>query len=471
MNLKKISQFAFGPICSAALGFIILPITTWYFSIEDIGRVAMLQVTVSLCTTIFSFSMHQAYVREYYEAASKTLLLKAAITPGILLIFITLIVLFFLPWTLSEIVFGIRSSYLTTVLIVAILAAYVIHFLTHVLRMEERGLEFSASQIMPKIILLIGIFLIVNFNGNKDTESLITINVCSIIVTAVFFMLVTKSAWFGNFKDKLDIVEIIKMLRFSLPLLLGSLCFWGLTHIDRYFLRIFNGYEELGLYAVTASFGGAVALLSTVFSNLWHPVVYKWAAKGKPLSAYEAMIERMTVFVAVIWSFFGITSWVLVYFIPPKYAQMEYLILAYIAYPIFYMLSETTVVGVGISRKTKYIFLASLLALMVNVVLNYILIPNYGASGASIATLISFLIFFVVRTEVSVLAWQSPKRFKTYLTMLLYSALSLTFIIKKENFSDLKFLWIIMLFAIVIIFYKRIKFDINLLRNHFRIFQ
>ena len=65
MTPKKIAAFALGPLAGAALGFLTLPIITWFFSQEDIGRLALLNVVASFSTLLFSLGLDQAYVREF----------------------------------------------------------------------------------------------------------------------------------------------------------------------------------------------------------------------------------------------------------------------------------------------------------------------------------------------------------------------------------------------------------------------
>ena len=67
MNVRKIAGFAVGPIGGAFLGFITLPLTAWFFSTEDIGRIALLQIVLGFTTMLFSLGLDQAYVREYHE--------------------------------------------------------------------------------------------------------------------------------------------------------------------------------------------------------------------------------------------------------------------------------------------------------------------------------------------------------------------------------------------------------------------
>jgi len=90
---RKIAAFAIGPIGAAVLGLISLPIITWLFSQEDVGRMAMLQVTLSFSILLFSLGLDQSYVREFHEAENKPALLKRAMLPGLLLLLIAIGVL------------------------------------------------------------------------------------------------------------------------------------------------------------------------------------------------------------------------------------------------------------------------------------------------------------------------------------------------------------------------------------------
>lgn len=64
MNFNKIIRYAIGPVGVAILGFISLPIITWFYSVEDIGKVSMLQVVSSFCILLFGLGLEQAVVRK-----------------------------------------------------------------------------------------------------------------------------------------------------------------------------------------------------------------------------------------------------------------------------------------------------------------------------------------------------------------------------------------------------------------------
>ena len=75
MNRKVLLGYAVGPIGSGLLGLLSLPIITWFYSVEDVGRISMLQVFTSFSILFFCLGLDQAYVREYHDTNNKPLLL------------------------------------------------------------------------------------------------------------------------------------------------------------------------------------------------------------------------------------------------------------------------------------------------------------------------------------------------------------------------------------------------------------
>ena len=74
-------------------------------------------------------------------------------------------------------------------------------------------------------------------------------------------------------------------------------------------------------------------------------------------------------------------------------------------YPVLYTLSEITGLGIGFKRKTIYTLLVTSVSAIVNVALNWYLIPIFKGKGAAIATGISYVVFFWLRTIISRRLW------------------------------------------------------------------
>lgn len=471
VNARKIFYFSIGPVGGAVLGFITLPTMAWFFTPADIGKLTMLQVAISFSLLLFSLGLDQAYVREFHEVDDKPALLKAVVIPGQVILWLSIITISLLPWSVSEFLFGRDSMYLTILLFLSVLTAFNSRFLSLILRMQERGLAYSVSQVLPKLIFLVIIFTNVVFSFDAVFENLILAHLISLFSVFVIYAWNTRNQWIPAVSSSIDRRNLIQMIRYAIPLIGGGVAFWGLTAMDKFFLRELSSFEELGVYSMAVSFAGAALVFRAIFSTVWAPVVYKWAAEGVNPAKIKEVIDYVTLAVIVIWSLAGMFSWLTSYILPPPYKNVQFILIVAMTYPLLYTLSEATGVGIGIKRKTIYTMLAAIVALVVNGIGNYFLIPLYGAGGAAMASAISFMVFFIIKTEASSFLWESFDRSKMYL--LVITSLSFSLLINTVDISVLfgvVFWFLLMLIALAL--YKKQLIAINFtitkqLKNHF----
>jgi len=435
MNIKQILLFSIGPIGAAVLGLVTLPIVAWLFSPEDIGRLTMLNVTISFSLLLFGLGLDQAYVREFHEVEDRPALLKAVFAPGFLMMTTGLSALIFLPWSLSDLLFGIDSTLLTGLLIAVIPITFFSHFFSLVLRMQEKGLAFSMSQLFPKLIFLMIIVGYVWFGTEAIFENLMMANLLSLLAVFLILTWSTRKDWVPALSATIDKTKQRQMIFYAIPLIGSGVAFWGLTAMDKFFLRSLSSFEELGIYSISVSFSAAALVLQAMFSTVWAPIVYKMVADGVDPHKVSNVIDYVLLAVIVIWSIAGIFSWMVTYILPPEYVQVQYILLAAMAYPLLYTLSEATGIGIGITRKTMYSMVAAVVALVINAVGNWLLIPSYGAAGAAMASAIAFFVFFTIRTEASARLWQSVKRVKIYASLIVMIIISIIInLIAIDNF-------------------------------------
>lgn len=379
----------------------------------------MLQVASSFTILLFSLGLDQAYVREYHEANSKPSLLKATLLPGLALLIATLALILLIPGALSVALFSINSPGISMLVGACLLANFISRFLSLVLRMQERAIAFSASQLLPKAMLLLIILAYQTVPFGFDFFHLNLAHTLSILAVVVLLAWLTADEWLSMLREHATWIQIKNMLRFGAPLIVAGIAYWGLTNMDKLFLRNMSTFDELGVYSVAASFAAAAAILQSIFSTVWAPTVYKWAAEGINNEKIDHTIGYVLLTVVLLFGLAGTFSWVVAYLLPEQYNRVPYLLVVSVAYPLFYTLSEVTGVGLGITRSSSYVMLAGLIAALVNMLGNYVLVPHYGAEGAAISTALSFWIFLFLRTEFSCRAWREIPRLKLYIGTLL----------------------------------------------------
>ena len=455
MDPKKIAAFALGPVAGAALGFITLPIITWFFSQEDIGRLAMLNVVTSFSILLFSLGLDQAYVREFHEAKSKPALFKTVISPGLLLLVTTLIVLISSNNVISRWLFEVDSLILSLFVAIAILSTFLSRFLSLILRMNEQGLAYSMSQFLPKLLLISIVVSYVTFSVTKNITNLLLANLSASLFVCIIFSWNTRKDWLSGIKEKIDYTYLNSLLKFGAPLILGGLAFWGLTATDKILLKELSDFEQLGLYSVAVSFAAAATIFQNIFSTIWAPTVYKWAAAGENFDKVHSVNRYVLLVVIILFCMAGLFSWVVTLILPDNYNSVQWVLIPCLGFPLLYTLSETTVIGIGVTRRSGFAMLAAILAFLVNFLGNWWLIPIWGAAGAAVSTCVSFWLFFVLRTEFSIYVWKPIPRIAiyTYSSLLVIGAI-FSCLYGHTYHEYLVFFWVSVLLS-VFIFFKR----------------
>ncbi len=457
MNARQIVTFALGPIGGAALGFVTLPVITWFYTPEDVGRIAILQVAISFSILLFSLGLDQAYVREYHEIENKPALLKLTLLPGFIILAVVLMSFLLKPVLISGLLFEINDASLSRLVSVCILSAFISRFLSLVLRMQERGLAYSMSQLLPKLIFLSVIAIYVLCGFGSDFFYLALARTFSIVFVFFIFVWNTRLEWLSSLKQCFDREKFIELLRYGFPLIFGGVAFWGLTATDKIVLRSLSTFEELGVYSVSVSFAGAAIILRSVFSTVWAPTVYKWASQGIERKKVQQVSEYVLFCVLVLFCLAGTFSWLIDFILPEQYSEVKYIMVPCLGYPLLYTLSETTVVGITISKKTVYAMAASVIAFIFNALGNLLLIPRFGAAGAAVSTSVAFWLFFFLRTEFSIRLWGAIPRKDLYSFTLIVLCMSLvTAIYGKVIGGVVHIIWLVMLLFVLLRYAKQL---------------
>lgn len=415
MNARKIATFALGPVASAAFGLLTVPVIAWAFSAEDVGRLNILQVTVSFGLLMLVLGLDQAYVREFHESTDRARLLKACFTPGFALLVLGGLISLAFSSQLSRLLFGADNPVFYWITLACVVATFVSRFLSLILRMQERGLAFSMSQLIPKALMLALVGGIVLLGLSRSFLQLQLAFLASTIAVVLVCLWNTRRQWRPAIAAKLDRQQLRSLLKFGLPLIFSGLAYWGLIATSSFALRSLSTFAELGIYSVAMSFAGVATIFQSIFSVVWAPIVYKWVAEGTDLTRVDGIARQALAVVCGIFVVCGLFSWLTDYVLPAEYINVKYLVLCAIVHPLLYTLSEITCVGIGVSRRTMLTVWVTLAALCTNVLLNLWLVPAHGAAGAVMANAVAFVVFFVFRTEASARVWRKFPRVRLYI--------------------------------------------------------
>ncbi len=407
MNLlKKFSLFSIGPVVSALLGFITVPIITYYIVPAEYGRANMFTLLQSIFSMFMYLGMDQAYVREYFAVDKdqrKNLLANAMFVP-ILLIPLMEILLFVFRYDLSYWLFESYDELFSIYLLMALLPMMVFeNFALLRIRLAEKGLLYSTLIIALKLLILIftvGFFL---FYEKSFRSVIYALAFAEILIGLILLLTVIRREQL--FKQRLDKDLIGQMLRYGLPLLPASLMIWILNSMDKIMLRELYDYHSVGIYSVAFKFVTILAIIQTCFRLFWTPVANRWHEEGKDRASFELVGKILTILMFIVFIGLLLVKDLVIIIFSQKYMAAAQVVPFLLIYPIMCTISEVTFLGINFSRKTTALLVTTTVAALVNGLLNYTLIPPYAAMGAAVATGISYLVYFWTGSLISRKLW------------------------------------------------------------------
>jgi O-antigen/teichoic acid export membrane protein len=190
-----------------------------------------------------------------------------------------------------------------------------------------------------------------------------------------------------------------KLLSYGLPIIPLILLMPVLTVSDRYFLKLFSSVEDIGRYGIAYKFGMLINMLLVVpIQRSWGPQMFQ---VGNVLEENKRIHQDITFYYAFIGLFILVglslfSDTILTIFSNDNYLTVSWVIpwisLAYFigGFKIFLQASAS------IADRTDLFIKTGIYTIISNIVLNYILIKNFGIQGAVASTILSYLILVVL---------------------------------------------------------------------------
>ncbi|MDO4879370.1 MAG: oligosaccharide flippase family protein [Neisseria sp.] len=413
--VRLILRYAAGPVGNAAVGLLLLPVMSWYFSGGDIGRLVLLQTVTGLSLIVLGLGLDQAYVREYHSAADRAVLLKTLAFPPLLLAAALAAALcLWRPQWPAETILSLSDARLGVLCLLFVYASLAARYLSLVLRMQERASAFSLAQVLPKLSALLLIAAAMSAGLGADIFLLLAAYAAGQWAAVAVLLWQTRRDLAAAARAAFSRRQLAAAWSYGLPLALAGVAYWGFTSADRWLLKDLAGLEDVGVYSLATAFGAAALVFQSVFATVWSPLVFKWASQGGDEGRVAQAARHMTAAIAAITGVCGLCSPLAALLLPDAYADVPYILPCTLLSPLLYTLTEVTGIGVHICRRTFSLVLVSLAALAVNLVLLNMFIPQWGARGAAMAAAVSFWLFFAGKTELSARLWQPLPRAGAY---------------------------------------------------------
>lgn len=212
-----------------------------------------------------------------------------------------------------------------------------------------------------------------------------------------------------------------RLIKFGFPLIFSGLAMYVMNSADRWFIMRYHGEEALGIYAVGAKFALALALVVQTFRMAWWPIALDAMHSSDGPDLFRAVSRLYMGFGAAGVVALTAISPLLVSFLTAPIFHRSYIIVGVLAWhSIFYGYFIIGNAGIWKKQKTKLVPFLMGGAALINIMLNYLWVPEHGGLGAAAATSVSFFIWNIVTMIISEKLWKIGFNFPVFVLQVVF---------------------------------------------------
>lgn len=247
----------------------------------------------------------------------------------------------------------------------------------------------GASTIALNIVFIVGFKWGVN--------GLLWSNTVANSITAIVVLIKLHLPQFISKKD-LDKKTMSEMLRYSIPLVPNNLSWIIISLSDRLMLTWMIGANANGLYSIANKFPNIIYTFYGFFSTAWKESAARILKEENKVEYYNSIYKDIKFFLkAIVLGLIAIMPFAFPLLVDSSYNE-AYIYIPALVISIYYTNMSNFYGGIFTAYKnTKIMGSTTVVAAIMNVVLNLVFIPRFGIWAATLSTLISNVIVFAYR--------------------------------------------------------------------------
>ena len=418
---KHSAIYGLGGLVSRVLAVLLLPLYTKYLTPADFGRVETLVALNAILVTLLRAGISTAFFRFYFDSTEPEQRLKVLRTSFWFTMAMSTLGLV-LGWIFASAIsdfLKIDDDTLVRAAFVGLWAQMNYEQLTSLFRVEERSVAFVAASI-ANVLLTIGTTIVLVVGLDEKALGVVVGNFTGTLLVYL--------ALLGYRREQLGLQfdrELLRrMNRFGLPLVPSGLALWALNFSDRFFLARIAGQEDVGRYSLGVRIASAMVLLLVAFRMAWPAFAYSIQDEREARRTYAFVLT----YLLYVSCWLSLALGVLAPWIVKVLARNEEFwpgadVVAPLAFAGALWGAYTVVaIGIGRLRRTQFNWVVTGSAALVSVVLNLLLIPEYGIRGAAAASLTAFTVMFVAMAVYSQRLYPVPYQWRRVCTVILTAA-------------------------------------------------
>jgi O-antigen/teichoic acid export membrane protein len=403
---RNTTALTIGRLGSKVLVFLLVRFYTAVLTKEEFGTADLITSLCNFLIPIACAGLSSGFFRFAAEARSKQEM-SDVFSSGM-----AILVLASMGFALlSPILFVIPyfSDYVWLILLYVLCANF--HYLCSDFVRAQGNYRLFAIQGLLNTALNIGFNLIFLLPLSMGLTGYVLSIIAADLVTSLFLFFYCKLGQYLR-PGEASRTTVRAMLRYSLPLIPAALCWWITNVSDRYMVTYFCGEAQNGLYAAAYKIPNILTIACGIFMDAWQFSAVVAARKATDTETQEQADERrgsLTAFFSKIFKGYGaflllaagglilLTRPMAMILFDESFAEAwQYIPVLLLATALSALSNFAGSVYMVECRGTATM-VTSLIGALGNIALNFALIPDMGPMGAAVATLISYLLVFLIR--------------------------------------------------------------------------
>ena len=454
---KNTTLFFIANFGSKLLSFFLVRFYTELLSTTEYGIIDLLNTTASLAFPIITLCITEAVLRFSIDDISNR---KKILSNGLLvtivgnILFVLMTPIFLQFDTFKE---NVELVFLLT--FTNSLFAVITHF--------SRGIGktklFALSGFLHTFFQ-IGLNLIFLLMFSMGIKGYLLASVFSNVFVIIVVFVIGKLHQYITFK--IDKSHLKIMITYSLPLIPNSIFWWIMQSSDRYIITLMLSNADNGLYAVANKIPTLITTISTIFFQAWQISSVEESMSKDKSDFYNKIFTGLSTVLILSASFIMVILQPLYKILTEEtyyggWTSTPFLLCAM----VFSCYSSFLGTNYVAMKKTKGVFLTTVIGAIVNVILNIAFIPMFGIRGTALATMIAFIVTWISRSI------GTRKFVKINYNIFLFWVPTILLILQSTLLTcsiDLISVQIIIFIAILLVYSKLIIQMIRYIFNYFK---
>lgn len=368
----------------AAIGFATTPLLTRVMSVSDYGILNVFLTYVSIASIIFVLNIHSSVGRYYYDNKTDFSEFLGTVTLVCGILFVTAAWLFF-HYSDYNVLMAAALLFLTAAAVIESIFRQI-----YQAKLESQKVAFSSILKSGLILLLIILLALVHNQGGVEIP-LIARVIAGALVLFYFLVAVARHVRFG-----FDFTHIKFCFFYSVPLIPYALSSIVLAQFDRIMVQEMVDSASAGLYSFAYNIGFIMGLVVGALNSSFYPIFFA-NYNAQDYQQHDASIVKTQNIIMLAFVFLLLFSEEIgVVLGPNSYAEaikiVPTVVLGYVFYSFFSIYNR----NFDYAKRTYISTAVMVIAVVFNILTNYLLIPIYGYVAAAYTTLGSYCLLFLL---------------------------------------------------------------------------